>query len=397
MAARVNDEIFSTGYFDLMDKLYRRFKSNPRYFRMQQLGNLIGWHIVARRAEEEGFSLSTEENYRLAQKRHALLKKYLDFIRPLRSSNFALSPITNNLALLSLEDRQAFARGEKCPNFEAKVNGWRISATETVKHIPPKDKGLLVETDMAFSSRACMLLENALKKAAEEKEALAAAEMDLPALTEILRRLEERTVFIAYMQERRLGPIGAAMPLRSKDLNEVNDDEVHAYYDSHRERFRRLIRVTAQRIMVQNEGLAQELLMRLQKGEDFTSLTRESLFFSQPAEWKCLGTLERGKPGPVDPWTQYLIFRHLQRHPDSGLFGPLRVGSQGDWQIFDLRHAEFEDVQLECMRAQICRRLAREKIRWGGMKLLLKLLTSATITVNRKLIGEPKNDGKELS
>ena len=61
----------------------------------------------------------------------------------------------------------------------------------------------------------------------------------------------------------------------------------------------------------------------------------------------------------------------------------MRVGREGDWQIFALTRVTYKQMPFEDAEEPLRRRLVRSKIRQRGMALLEELLASSTVVLNR--------------
>jgi len=137
----------------------------------------------------------------------------------------------------------------------------------------------------------------------------------------------------------------------------ISDKAIRRYYQSHRDRFRRVEKVRAARLYLPTQALADEAHARLDGGADLTDLAAvyadwEGVRYWQP-EW-----LERGAGEAA--WLTGFAFTL----PEGGVSPPARVPGEARWVIVrvDRRQEGFQAADSEAVRYRASRVLARERL-----------------------------------
>ncbi len=111
----------------------------------------------------------------------------------------------------------------------------------------------------------------------------------------------------------------------------VTPEEVRAYYEQHRDEFRRIEKVRARHIRVADESAAKATYARLQKGENFAALAAEVSLAPDAAQGGDMGWVLHGDK-PLT-WLESLTFVQQPGVPSRPFRSPGASGESPAWEI----------------------------------------------------------------
>lgn len=176
------------------------------------------------------------------------------------------------------------------------------------------------------------------------------------------RAMEDRLVHGGWMAHLGVAADIHDDPQHLKDLQaKVTPEEVRAYYDSHRDEFRRIEKVKARHIRVQDEATARKVEARLQKGESFAALVQEFSQAEDAASGGDLGWIVHGDK--VHGWLDSLAFLQQPGVPSRPVRLPGAAGEEPGWEILvvDERVMGWQPVDSESVRYLASQSIARDK------------------------------------
>lgn len=197
----------------------------------------------------------------------------------------------------------------------------------------------------------------------------------------VLRRaMEDRLVHSEFMAHMGVAADIHDDPQHLKELQAgVTREEIHAYYDAHRDEFSRIEKVKARHIRVAEEKVAQEIGERLKKGEKFADLARQFSMAADAAGGGDLGWIEHGSKG--NGWLESLAFLQKPGLPSRPVRMPGGPGENPAWEILlvEERVTGWQDRDSETVRYLASQAIAKQKALKEYRGLLEKLRRDAVI------------------
>lgn len=256
--------------------------------------------------------------------------------------------------------------GSKGGGYVAKVGGSTITVEDMqakIKLLPPAVAPLLKSPE----GMARVVEEVTVK----EMLYLEAKKRGLDADKELQQRVEgfKREILIRQLLEKELG----------KELEasgNITEQDIKAYYDSHKDELISRTHVTIGQIVVKAEGDAKTVYERLQKGEEFGKVAAEMSVDTATA--KDGGKLGTFKKGELSPEIEATVFR-LRK----GEVGPPLKTKDGI-HIIKLIEIKGTPVELEKAKGFIGQQLAVERQEKSLTTFLDKLKKEYKIEVNKE-------------
>ena len=184
-----------------------------------------------------------------------------------------------------------------------------------------------------------------------------------PADFEVFRRaMADRLVHGGWMAHLGVAADIHDDPQYLKDLQaKVTREEILAYYEAHRDEFRRIEKVRARHLRVADEATARQLGVRLQKGEDFAALAREASLAPDAANGGDLGWIVHGEK--AHGWLDSLAFLQQPGVPSRPVRLPGAPGEEPGWEILlvEERVMGFQPVDSESVRYLASQAVAKHK------------------------------------
>lgn len=207
------------------------------------------------------------------------------------------------------------------------------------------------------------------------------------------RAMEDRLVHTGWMAHLGIAADIHDDPQHLKDLQAaVTAGEISAYYEAHRDDFRRIEKVRARHLRVKEEATAKAIAERLAKGEAFDALVRE---FSIAADadkggelgWIVHGSREHG-------WLDSLAFLQKPGLPSRPVRLPGREGEEPGWEILlvDEQVMGWQPLESESVRYLASQAIARQKAVAEYRAVLDRLRRDADIRLHPDLapLARPK-------
>ncbi|MCC2636622.1 MAG: hypothetical protein K0Q68_341 [Moraxellaceae bacterium] len=176
------------------------------------------------------------------------------------------------------------------------------------------------------------------------------------------RAMEDRLVHGGWMAHLGVAADIHDDPQHLKDLQaKVTPEEIRAYYDSHRDEFRRIEKVKARHIRVQDEATARKVEERLKKGEVFAALVTVFSLAADAASGGELGWIVHGEK--AHGWLDSLAFLQQPGVPSRPVRLPGVAGEEPGWEILvvDERVMGWQPVDSESVRYLASQSIARDK------------------------------------
>ena len=168
---------------------------------------------------------------------------------------------------------------------------------------------------------------------------------------------------------------------------QVTQAEVNAYYEAHKEQFRRVERVKARHIRVADEAMAERVVAEARAGKDFAQLARRLSIAPTARSGGDLGWVHQ----TANPdWLASLAL--LQ--PQGQVSSPFRAAVDGDreatWEVLlvEQRVEGYHPPESETVRYLARRAIAHEKARREFDTVRTQALRKAAVDVNRRLVDE---------
>ena len=166
-----------------------------------------------------------------------------------------------------------------------------------------------------------------------------------------------------------------------KENVEVSDEEIKAYYDTHRNSFMRPDEIEIWEIDVQDKTLAEQLVARAKKGENFKTLAEkytEDKFLKKKGGY--LGFKNKTGRGSVSKAAH-------EAGPGGKIGGPVKYGRF--WVVFKTGIKHDESVRpLDEVKKRIENLIKNEKIKEEKMDLERKLRETFTVSINEEKLKE---------
>lgn len=166
---------------------------------------------------------------------------------------------------------------------------------------------------------------------------------------------------------------------------DVSDEQIAAYYASHRDAFTRVERVRARHLRVDNQQAADRIVAEIRSGLSFDdAVARYSMAPDRDTGGK-LGWIDRDSR--QDHWTRSLAFVQPQ-----GKVSPPFRSPQGDkapyWEILwvDERVMGYQPVDSESVRYRAARAVAREQMQQDFRAMLAEVTDEASLRLNHEVL-----------
>lgn len=277
------------------------------------------------------------------------------FARALRSSfpleidqevlgSIGCTPGPEGRLVATIEDPEAIV---------ARPAGVEISAEELGQALEKRWRGVKNET--AALAVKPMVLDTMIDKEFTQAEALRREYDETP---EVLRRVgafERQILVVRYVRE------------TVEPRLEVTDDEIRAYYEEHREKFKKLPRVHLGQITVAERGEADRIAELLEEGADLAWLARQHSIDrfkdsggtrgwmtpapgTDPLQDALLGAAAGEVIGPIGAEGNYTVLL-VETREEKGLLSLEEMTPRVRSMIFDLKRQEAVEVLIETLRA----------------------------------------------
>jgi parvulin-like peptidyl-prolyl isomerase len=208
-------------------------------------------------------------------------------------------------------------------------------------------------------------------------------------VADLRRVLDEQDVVQALQQLYGIGnDIDAGSPVVKQLAAQVSGAEIEHYYRQHREEFRRIEKVKARHIRLQDERTAQTVAGQLSGGAEFGALARR---YSSAADSQTGGELGWLQHSGTPDWLAQLAFAQAEGQPSRPIRSPVGPNETAVWEIVlvDERVEGYQDPASETVRYVASNAVAREKAAAQLTALRQRLLGAARIDVNRGLLDQP--------
>lgn len=179
----------------------------------------------------------------------------------------------------------------------------------------------------------------------------------------LLRRaVEDRLVHTGWMAHLGVAADIHDDPQHLKDLQAaVTKDEIRAYYETHRDEFRRIEKVKARRILVKDEATATTVSERLAKGESFVALAKQYSIAPDAASGGDLGWIVHGSN--EHGWLDSLAFLQKPGVPSRPVRLPGKADEEPGWALLlvEERVMGWQPVESESVRYLASQAIAKQK------------------------------------
>ncbi|MRV74438.1 hypothetical protein GJ700_22270 [Duganella sp. FT92W] len=209
------------------------------------------------------------------------------------------------------------------------------------------------------------------------------------ALADLRRALSDQAVTLAVQ---RLHGIGAdtdsGSPLLNQLAAQADSDAIRAYYDQHRDEFRRIDKVRARHVRTHDEAAAQAAYAALKGGADFASVARKFSMAADAAQGGDLGWIDAsGKTS----WLQQLAFAQPPGTVSRPVRAPVGPQDKAYWEIVlvEQRVDGVQPPEAESVRYVASRAIARRSAIAQLAALRARVVREADIELNRSLLDAP--------
>jgi len=171
---------------------------------------------------------------------------------------------------------------------------------------------------------------------------------------------------------------------RLRDVTaEVTEDEVRAYYQSHQDSFKTIIKVKARHITLVSQSLADKVHAELKAGLKFS----EAIAKYSSADDRNLpipGNLGWINRDGNNSWLSSIPFTQKQGHFSPAFMSPISGDKKRVWEIVfvDERIEGFHSIDSETVRYQASREVAKQKIHEYVVSLRKDLVSSSDIRLS---------------
>ncbi|HEX6591183.1 MAG TPA: peptidylprolyl isomerase [Moraxellaceae bacterium] len=165
----------------------------------------------------------------------------------------------------------------------------------------------------------------------------------------------------------------------------VTTEEVHSYYEKHRDEFRRVEKVKARHIRLPDEAAASAAYARLQKGEDFAAVATAVSQAADAAQGGDMGWLLHGQKQAS--WLESLAFVQPAGVVSKPFRSPGRPGDNPAWEILKVeeRVEGFQPEDSTEVRYVASQAIARQKALQEYRGTLDKLRAAADLRLHPSL------------
>jgi len=210
-----------------------------------------------------------------------------------------------------------------------------------------------------------------------------------PALADLRRALSDQMVVVAVQ---RLHGIGADTDSGSALLDrlaaQAGRDAIRAYYEQHRDEFRRIDKIRARHLRTHDEAAAQAAYAALKGGADFAAVARRVSIAPNAGQGGDLGWIDAaGKTG----WLQQLAFAHAPGEVSRPVRTPVGPHDKATWEIVlvEQRVDGYQPPDAESVRYVASRAIARRTAIAQLAALRERVVREADIELNHGLLDAP--------
>jgi parvulin-like peptidyl-prolyl isomerase len=200
------------------------------------------------------------------------------------------------------------------------------------------------------------------------------------------RAMEDRLIHTGWMAHLGVAADIHDDPQHLKDLQAaVTREEISAFYQAHRDEFRRIEKVKARHIRVADEKRAGEIAERLKKGEGFADLARRFSIAADAATGGDLGWIVHGEKG--NDWLDSFAFLQKPGVASRPVRMPGGEGGVPAWEILlvEERVMGWQPEDSESVRYLASQAIAKQKAVQGYRSTLEKLRRDADIRLSPAL------------
>jgi hypothetical protein len=210
------------------------------------------------------------------------------------------------------------------------------------------------------------------------------------ALNDYRRSLKDQEDAEALMKIYGIGDQHDVSDYLNQLAKKTSPAEIATYYRKHKNEFKRIAKVKARHIRVNNEALAKTLILQLKLGEDFATIARQHSIASDAKDGGDLGWIIH--QGPLN-WVAQIAFS--QTDVSQAFRAPVGPDDQATWEIIKVeqRVEDYQAADSESVRYAASAQIAKQKARAQFKRLLDQQWKNAKIEVNPS-IGKIKLDLK---
>ncbi|GAB2845284.1 hypothetical protein GCM10027277_11700 [Pseudoduganella ginsengisoli] len=235
----------------------------------------------------------------------------------------------------------------------------------------------------------------ALKQQARQALGVAAvldwaqARFGAAALADLRQALSDQAITLAVQRLHGIGTdTDSGSALLDRLAAQADMQAVRAYYDQHRDEFRRIEKVKARHVRTDDEGAAQAAYAALKGGMDFAAVARQYSAADDAAHGGDLGWIgASGKTG----WLQQLAFAQPPGTPSRPVRAPVGPHDKAYWEIVlvEQRIDGYQPPEAESVRYVASRAIARSTAIAQLAALRARAVREADIELNRSLLDAP--------
>lgn len=200
------------------------------------------------------------------------------------------------------------------------------------------------------------------------------------------RAIEDRLVHGGWMAHLGVAADIHDDPQHLKDLQAaVTQDEVRAWYEKHRDDFRRIEKVKARHIRVADEARAREIEQKLKQGGNFAALAQQFSIAPDAASGGDLGWIVHGEK--AHGWLDSLAFLQQPGVPSRPARLPGAEGEEPGWEILlvEERVMGWQPADSESVRYLASQGIARQKAMDEYRDTLVRVRREADIRLHPEL------------
>ncbi|MDF2445626.1 MAG: hypothetical protein K0S46_862 [Moraxellaceae bacterium] len=214
--------------------------------------------------------------------------------------------------------------------------------------------------------------------------------------TLLRRAIEDRLVHGGWMAHLGVAADIHDDPQHLKELQaSVTQDEIRAYYETHRDDFRRIEKVKARRIRVADEARAREVEAALKQGGNFEALAKQFSIAPDAATGGDLGWIKHGEK--AHGWLDSMAFLQQPGQPSRPARLPGAEGEEPGWEILlvEERVMGWQPVDSESVRYLASQAIAKQKAMDEYRGTLERVRREADIRLQPELAPLARPQGKK--
>ncbi|HYD78667.1 MAG TPA: peptidylprolyl isomerase [Paucimonas sp.] len=176
--------------------------------------------------------------------------------------------------------------------------------------------------------------------------------------------------------------------LQARLARQVKPAEIAAYYERHKEHFKRVERVKARHIRVPDEASGNEVMEAVARGEDFGRL---AMRYSIAPDRESGGDLGWIVHQGIPDWLASLALVQPQGQVSRPLRTPVGPHEKAEWEIVlvEQRVEGYQAPDSEAVRYAATKAIAHEKALSRFRSLRERLLRNARVEIHRQALEEP--------